>query len=123
MPGKKYLFIISNTEKSDESSRHWWSILNISQKNDILLFDLLGITGMKRFIVRGDKKVVGKVLKGLELADRKDNKTLVKLKFSMNSYDRLTEKKIKKLSGVAQDFFHPMHSFGWNQNITNFVNV
>ena len=93
MPGKKYLFIISNTEKSDESSRHWWSILNISQKNDILLFDLLGITGMKRFIVQGDKKVVGKVLKGLELADRKDNKTLVKLKFSMNSYDRLTEKK------------------------------
>ena len=87
------------------------------------MFDLLGITGMKRFIVRGDKKVVGKVLKGLELADRKDNKTLVKLKFSMNSYDRLTEKKIKKLSGVAQDFFHPMHSFGWNQNITNFVNV
>ena len=88
MPGKKYLSIISNTNKSDESSRHQWSILNISTKNDILLFDLLGITGMKRFIVQGDKKVVGKVLKGIDLADRKDNKTLIKLKFSMNRYDR-----------------------------------
>ena len=52
------------------------------------MFDLLGITGMKRFIVQGDKKVVGKVLKGIDLADRKDNKTLIKLKFSMNRYDR-----------------------------------
>ena len=29
---------------------------------------------MKHFIVSGNKKVVGKVLKGLELADQKDNK-------------------------------------------------
>ena len=123
MSGKKYLSIISNTDKSDESTRYCWSILNISSKNDILLFDLLGVTGMKRFIVQADKKVVGKVLKGIELADRKDNKTLVKLTFSMNDYDRLTEKEIKKLPGAAQDFFHPIHSFGWNQNITNFVNV
>ena len=49
---------------------------------------------MKRFIVQDDKKVVGKVLKGIELADTKHNKlTLVMLKFSMNNYDRLTEKK------------------------------
>ena len=45
---------------------------------------------MKHFIVSDDKKVVGIVLKGLELADQKGNKlTLVKLKFSMNSYENL----------------------------------
>ena len=70
------------------------------------------------------QKIVGKVLKGLELADRKDNKlALVKLKFSMNGYDKLTEKKIKLLWETAEDFFHLIHSFGQNENITNFVNA
>ena len=36
-----------------------------------------------------DKKIVGKVLKGLELADRKDDKlTLIKLRFLMNGYKK-----------------------------------
>ena len=74
MPGKKYPFIISNTDRSDEGSTHWWSILNISPKSELLLFDSFGISCMKHFIVSGNKKVVGKVLKGLELADQKDNK-------------------------------------------------
>ena len=85
MPGKKYPFIISNTDRSDEGSTHWWSILNISPKSELLLFDSFGISGMKHFIVSGDKKIAGKVLKVLELADQKDNKlTLFELKFSMN---------------------------------------
>ena len=68
------------------------------------------------------KKIVGKVLKGLELADRKDNKlTIIKLKFSMGGYDRLIEKEIHELSETAQDFFHLIHSFGRNEKITNFV--
>ena len=79
---------------------------------------------MKYFIVSDDKKVVGKVLKGLELTHQKDNKlTLVKLKFSMNSYQNLAENETKKLSETAQDLFHLTHSFGKNENITNFVNV
>ena len=70
------------------------------------------------------KKIVGKVLKGLELADRKGNKlTIIKLKFSMGGYDRLTEKEIHELSETAQDFFHLIHNFGRNEKITNFVNV
>ena len=52
---------------------------------------------MKHFIVSDDKKIVRKVLKGLELADQRDNKlTLVKLKFLMNSYENLAESKTKK---------------------------
>ena len=74
MLGKKYPFIIWNTDRSDEGGTHLWSILNISPKSELLLFDSFGISCMKHFIVSGNKKVVGKVLKGLELADQKDNK-------------------------------------------------
>ena len=60
----------------------------------------------------------------LELADQKDNKlTLVKLKFSMNSYENLAENETKKLSETAQNLFDLIHSFGKNENITNFVNA
>ena len=40
MPGKKYPFIISNTDRSDKNGTHWWSILNISPKSELffLLF-------------------------------------------------------------------------------------
>ena len=97
MCGKKYPFIISNTDRNDKSGPHWWSIFNISPKSELLLFDLFGICGMKHFIVSDDKKIVRKVLKGFELTDQKDNKpTLVKLKFSMNSYEKLAENKTKK---------------------------
>ena len=98
IPGKKYLFIISNSNISDEGGTHWWSILNILPKSQLLLFDSFGISGMKHFIVSNGKKIVGIVLKSLELADQKDNKlTLVKLKFSMSSYKNLAKNEVKKL--------------------------
>ena len=79
---------------------------------------------MKHFIVGINKKIVGKVLEGLELTNQKENKlSLVKLKFLINSYKNLTENEIEKLSETAQDLFHLIHSFGKNENITNFVNV
>ena len=57
---------------------------------------------MKHFIVSDNKTIVGKVLKGLELPDQKNNKlTLVKLKFSMNSHETSAENEIKKLSETA----------------------
>ena len=57
-------------------------------------------------IVQDDKKAVGKVLKGIELANRKDDKiTFIKLNFSMNGYYNLTANEIEKLSETAQDFF------------------
>ena len=55
------------------------------------------IDGMKQFIVSKDKKkIVGKILKGIETIDQKDKKlTLCKLKFSMNAYEKLTENEHK----------------------------
>ena len=80
--------------------------MNISPKSELLFFDSFGLSGMKRFIVTDDEKIVGKVLKGLELGDEKDDKlTLIKLKLSMNGYRNLPEKEIFKLSSTAQDFF------------------
>ena len=79
---------------------------------------------MKHFVVSDDKKIVGKVLKDLEFADQKENKlTLVKLKFSMNSYENLAENETKKISETAQDLLYLIHSFGKNEIITNFVKV
>ena len=107
MRGKKYLLIILNTDRIDEDGTHWWSILNISPKRELLLSDSFGISGIKHFIVSNDKKIVGKVLKVLEYADQKDNKLiLVNLKWwieSMNSYGNLVENKTKKLLETAQD--------------------
>ena len=124
MPGKIYPFIISNTDRSGEGGTNLWSILNISPKSELFLFDSFGISGMKHFIVNDDKKIVEKVIKGLRLADQKDKKlTLAKLKFSMNSNENLAENETKSLSESAQDLFHLTHSFGKNEIITNFVNV
>ena len=79
---------------------------------------------MKHFIVSDDKKIVGKILKGIETIDHKDKKlTLCKLKFSMNAYERLWENKTKKLSESAEDLFHLIHGFGKNEQLTNFVDV
>ena len=79
---------------------------------------------MKHFIVSDDKKIVGKILKGIETIDQEDkNLALCKLKFSMNVYEKLTETETKKLLESAQDFFYLIHSFGKNKQLTNFVNV
>ena len=71
-----------------------------------------------------EKKTVGKVLKGLELAYRKDDKlTLIKLNFFMTGYKNLTSTEVSILSNTAQHFFHLVNSFGKNKKITIFVNV
>ena len=41
----------------------------------------------------------------------------------MSAYEKLTEREIKRLLESAQDFFHLIHSFGKNEQSTNFVNV
>ena len=124
MPYKTYPFIISNTDRENDTETHWWSILNISPKSVLLLLDLFGISGKKRFIVGDDKKTVGKVLKGLKLAHKNDDKlTLIKLKFFMKGYKNLASIEVSNLFNTAKDFFHFVDSFNKSEKITNFVNV
>ena len=82
MPRKKYSFLVSNTDRSDQGRTHWGSIMNISPKSELFFFDSHGIEGMNHFIVSDDKKIVGKILKGIETTDQKGKKlTLCKLNF------------------------------------------
>ena len=56
--------------------------------------------------------------------ERVDNKlTLVKLKFSIKAFNRLTNEEIKRLSETAQDFFHFIKSFGKLNNLQNYVEL
>lgn len=93
IPGKKYPFIVSNTDRSDKSGTHWWS-------KQVFFFDSFGISGIKKFIVTGDQKNCRKGSQGKErkddkLADRKDNKlSKIKLKFSMKFSTFLARHKI-----------------------------
>ena len=57
MSGKKYTFIISNTDRGDKNGTHWWGVLNISSKSEpFFYYYSFGIDGMKDFIVQDDKK-------------------------------------------------------------------
>ena len=58
----KYPFIIANTDSSDKSGDHWWSILDIEPKTDIFFFDSFGLDGLSHFIVQDEKPVVEKIV-------------------------------------------------------------
>ena len=47
----KYPFAIFNTAKENEPGKHWWSFLDIQPKNNLFLFDSLGLDGFKIFVV------------------------------------------------------------------------
>ena len=92
MKGKKYPFLIANTDRSDKQGTHWWSILDIYGKKIFLLLDSFGIKGLKIFIVKDDEKIVSKVLKGVEnLKEDKEQINLVNVNFVKNSYLKLSE--------------------------------
>ena len=110
--------MIANTGRSNQGRTHWWSIMNISPKSELFSFDSYGIEGMKHVIISDGRQTIGEIFKGIETIDQKDKKlTLCKLKFSMDAYERLKEKDIKKLLESAQDLFHLMHSFVKKQRI------
>ena len=105
----KYPFIIANTDASDKTGTHWWSILDIEPRNDILLFDSFGLDGLKNFIIQDDKKTIDKILIGIEQMNKTDKK--------------LTKKEIDLLSDTARDFFHFVQAFGIKLKLKCFVNI
>ena len=56
----KYPFIIANTDSDDKDGTHWWSIMDIELKTDLLLFDMFSVDGLKSFIIQDDQKVIEK---------------------------------------------------------------
>ena len=107
----KYPFIIMNTDRSNRAGTHWWSFLDLHQKKEIFLFDRFGFEGFKKFIIDNDKKVLNKVLFGLNKFEKSDRKiTLISVKFSMSEYEKI--KDTKQLKTTTQDLLHLMYEFG-----------
>ena len=102
----KYPFIIANTDLSNKRGVHWWSIFDIEPRNDIFFFDSFGLDGLKKFIIQDDKKIVDKILIGIEQMNKTDQKiTLCKIKFNLGTCKELSKKKIDSLSDTTRDFF------------------
>ena len=117
MKGKKYPFLIVNTDRSDKQGTHWWSILDINGKKYFLLFDSFGIKGLKNFIVKDNEKIVAKVLKGVEnLKEGKEEINLVNVNFVKNSHSKLSQGEKAVLSETRTDVLHFLESFADYQN-------
>ena len=120
----EFPFIIANTDESSKSGTHWWSILDIEPRTDIFFFDSYGIEGLKRFIIQDDKKIVDKILIGIEKMDRSDNKiTLCKIKFNLGACKQLSEDEILSLSNTSRNFFYFVQAFGNKLKLRSFVNI
>ena len=118
----KYPFIIMNTDRSDRAGTHWWSFLDLHQKKEIFLFDGFGFEGFKKFIIDNDRKVLNKVLFGLNKFQKSDHKiTLISIKFSMSEYEKI--KDTKQLKTTTQDLLHLMYEFGKLRNIQDEITV
>ena len=120
----KYLFIISSTDKDNKRGTHWWSILDIEPRNNIFFFDSFGLDGLKHFTIQDDKKIIDKILIGIEQMNRTDQKiTLCKIKFNLGACKELSKKEIDSLSDTARDFFHFVQAFGIKLKLRSFVNI
>ena len=120
----KYPFIIANTDTSNTSGTHWWSILDIEPRNDIFFFDPFGLDGLKHFIIQDDKKIIDKILLGIEQMDRTDKKiTLCEIKFNLGARKELAKEEIDSLSETATNFFYFIQAFGIKLKLRWFVNI
>ena len=104
-----YPFMIMNTDRSNKEGEHWWSLLEISTKDQIFLFDSFGFVGLKEFIVDDDKQIIDQFFYGLEKINKKDN--IINLTYVR--FDTASYKKVKKetLTATARDFFHSLSEF------------
>ena len=51
-------YVIANTDASDKSGTHWWTIFNIVPANAIYFLDSFSEIGFDRFILQDDMKVL-----------------------------------------------------------------
>ena len=120
----KYPFIIANTNKDNKRGTHWWSILDIEPRNDIFFFDSFGLDGLKHFIIQDDKKIIDKILMGIEQMKTTDPKiTLCMIKFNLGACKELSKEEIYSLSDTARDFFYFVQAFGIKLKLRSFVNI
>ena len=103
-----YPFMIMNTDRSNKEGEHWWSLLEISSKQQIF-FDSFGFVGLKEFIIDNDKQIIDQFFYGLEKIDKKDNIiNLTYVHFDNESYKNVNK---DSLTPTARDFFHSLSQF------------
>ena len=100
--------MIMNTDRSGQEGEHWWSLLELSSKEQIFLFDSFGFIGRKE--LDSDRKLVDRFFYGLEKINRKDKRiNLTYVQFDLESYKKINR---KLLTTTAKDFFHTLNEFG-----------
>ena len=120
----KYLFIIANTDASDKPGVHWWSMIDIEPRNDIIFFYSFGLDALKHFIIQDDKPIVDKILLGVKQMTRTDQKiTLCKVKFNLAVCRDLTKNEIDSLSDTSRNFFQFVQAFSIKLKLRGFVNI
>ena len=90
-----------------------------SSKKNLFLFDSLGFTGFKEFIIDNDLNIIDKLLYNVNKFNKNDVKiNLINLKFSEYEYDRMKRKGVlSKLTDTAKDLFHLLSEFSKYHNV------
>ena len=87
-------------------------------------FYSFGIDGLNHFIIQDDKRIVNKILLGVEQMTRTDQKiTLCKVKLNLAACRDLTKKEVHSLSDTARKFFQFVQAFGIKLKLRGFVNI
>ena len=101
--------------------------MNSEPKTDRFFFDSFGIEGLKNLIKQDNKKIIDKILNGIEKMTRTDKKltlvTLVNITFSMDVYKNLNKNELNSLRDTALDLFDFVQSFRSKLKIRGFVNL
>ena len=90
----KYPFAIFNTAKEIEPRKHWWSFLDIQPKNNLFLFDSLGLDSFKIFVVNNQETVTNELLYNFKRCESQSNNklTLCSMKFCLKIWRRMSLK-------------------------------
>ena len=72
----KYPFAIFNTDKENQPGVQWWRFLDINPRNNLFLFDPLGIKGLNFFIVEDDPDIINELLYNFKKFESKSNQKL-----------------------------------------------
>ena len=78
----KYPFPIFTTDRNNIAGTNWWSFFRYSSKKKLFLFDSLGFTAFKEFIIDNDLNIIDKLLYNVNKFNKYDEKiNLINFKF------------------------------------------
>ena len=115
-----YPFMIMNTDRKNQEGEHWWSLLEISDKKQIFLFNSFGFVGLKDFIIDDDRLLLDRFFYGLDKINKNDKKiNLTYVRFDIVEFKRTNK---SALTSTSQDFFHSLNEFAKIHN-TDYVDI